>query len=229
MKKIFSAVLVAGALLTGSTVSAGTITFELDDDYGAAIPSGVLTATFEDFSGYVLLTMDATALTLTEYVKEWVFNFSGDVDTLDFTYDSGVVAPQIKKGNNLFDPPTLDENKVDIEPAKGFDIGFSFDEANSANRFGPTAVAGDPSVSVYRITSTAALTASMFNVALNDATYPYFTAAKVNALANGQSAKQGDGDSSDNEEPTSVPEPSSAAAAIFGLGAIGLAGRFVRK
>ena len=213
----------------GSTASAGTITFELDDDYGSAIPSGVLKATFEDVSGGVLLTMDATALTLTEFVKEWVFNFSGDVDTLDFTFDSGFAAPQIKKGKDLFDPPTLDENKVDIEPAKGFDIGFSFSEANDGTRFGPTDTVLNPAVSVYLITSASPLAAAMFNVKIADPDYPFTTAAKVNALANGQSAKQGDSDSSDNEEPTPVPEPSSAAAAIFGLGALGLAGRFVRK
>ena len=220
MKKTLSALLVAGALLTGSTASAGTITFELDDDFGSAIPSGVLKATFEDVLGGVLLTLDATALTLTEYVKEWAFNFSGNVADLSIAYSSGVTPDAIVKGADAIDL---------VEPASNFDFGFSYVTGPPSGRFGPTAVEGDPSLSVFMLTSASPLAAAMFNVQ-NPSNPTFFTVAKVNALANGQSAKQGDSNPDDNEEDeTPVPEPSSAAAAILGLGAIGLAGRFVRK
>jgi hypothetical protein len=223
MKKTLSALLVAGALLMGSNASAGTITFELDDPFGTDTPSGVLTATFEDVLGGVLLTMDATALTLTEYVKEWAFNFSGDVSALNVAYDSGVEAQAVVKGADAIDL---------VEPASNFDFGFSFLTGPASKRFGPTPVAGDPALSVYLLTSASPLAASMFNVQ-NPTKPTFFTVAKVNSVGlDGEgSAKQGDSDSSDNEDedPTPVPEPSSAAAAIFGLGAIGLAGRLRRK
>jgi hypothetical protein len=242
MKRLVLATVVAVALLTASTASAASITFNLGHKFGSGTPSGVISATFEDLVDGVLLTMDATNLTGGEHVKDWVFNFSGDSTTLDFAYQSGVQAPSVTKKvkgvDTVFDPPVLDPNNVDtLAPAKGFDIGFAFWNSSSASgipnvvRFGPTAVAGDPSLSVYKITAATPITAAMFNVALSDASYPFYSAAHIGALANGDSAKQADNDSpnEDNDTPVPVPEPGSAAAAIFGLGALGLAGRFVRK
>src|SRR5687768_640015 len=103
MKKLLSAAIVAGALLTGSSASAATITFNLNDSYGDDEPSGLLTATLEDVVGGVLVTMDASALTPVEFVTNWVFNFTGDASELIATYQSGATADSIGLENQTFD------------------------------------------------------------------------------------------------------------------------------
>jgi hypothetical protein len=223
MKKTIYAALAAVAILGSSAAaSAGTITFTLTTEYsGGSQPSGDLTATFEDVLGGVKLTMDASALTGGEFVSDWVFNFTDDASELAATHQSGATASSIGLVNQSFD----------VNPSKFYDIMFSFPTSNSSSsRLGP-----DFNTSVYLITSTTlSVSALQFNALSsggNQNTPHFFSAAHVQGIGPSAalSGKIGDGDSSDNDVPVSVPEPSSAAAAIFGLGAIGLAGRLVRK
>jgi hypothetical protein len=225
MTKTISAALAVMAILGSSAVaSAGTITFNLSTEYsGGAQPSGDLVATFEDVLGGVQLTMDASALTGGEFVSNWVFNFSLDASKLAVTHQSGATASSVGLVNQTFD----------VNPSKFYDIQFSFPTSNSSSsRLGPNF-----NTSVYLFTSsTLTLDVTQFNVLSsggNSNTPHFYSAAHVQGIVpnaqNKTSGKVGDGNSSDNDVPISVPEPSSAAAAIFGLSAIGLAGRFVRK
>jgi hypothetical protein len=224
MKRIVGAAAVAAMLLAGSSASAGSITFNLATEYsGGSQPSGNLVATFTDVSGGVQLTMDASALTGGEFVSDWVFNFALDASKLVATHQSGATASSVGLVNQSFE----------INPSKFYDIKFSFPTSNSSStRLGPSFA-----TSVYLLTSsTLTLDATQFNVLASGGNSknppPYFfSAAHVQGIGPSAllSGKVGDGNSSDNDVPVNVPEPSSAAAALFGLGAIGLAGRFVRK
>ena len=85
------------ALVIGIVAPASAdLTFDLSVEFsGATPPAGSapwLTATFADDPGdsqNVLLTMTATNLTGQESIGWWLFNYTGDPTTLDFSFDGG--------------------------------------------------------------------------------------------------------------------------------------------
>jgi hypothetical protein len=223
MKTLLSAALVAFALLSSSTASAGTITFNLTDEFSnASDPQGPqpwLTATFTDNALGVLLTMNATNLVNQEFVHDWVFNFNDalDLNALSIVHQSGATSVVTK-----------DEDNVKLSPSEAYDIKFDFANGDLGALF---------ATSVYQLSGplAMALDATDFNFIAtggpNDNKVKFSTAAHIGGIGpNGNgSGKIADVNDDDNETPIPTPEPSSAAAAIFGLGALGLAGRFVRK
>jgi hypothetical protein len=230
MKRFVGAMVAAVALLVGSTVSAGTITFDLDTVYSGGTPNGTppyLTATFEDDPNGVLVTFSALNLAASEFVGFWLFNIDpafsdASFDAADITRVSGATAAVSLAANT---PPDFSAG-----PSKYYDLKFDFENSSSSNnRLSPTAY----TQAVYLITSPT-LTPEDFNFLSSQSKgFQYSSAAHIQSIAstdpNLTSGWIADGNASDNDVPVTVPEPSSAAAAIFGLSALGLAGRFVRK
>ena len=179
MKKRILIAIVAflGAITLVAPVQA--LTFNYNYEYSGGVaplgPTPWLTATFEDVSGGVQLTLSTAGLTGREFVTEWDFNLNpgmGDpYDAIaDISHVSGVLPDSASWGEDAFK----------AGPDEYYDIEFLFPTANG-DRFtsGVTAV--------FLITGTG-LTAGDFNYPSNpgnsDVGGPYLSAAHVQGIGN---------------------------------------------
>ena len=213
MKKIFLCILVL-LLVFPAAASALRFTYEFDTEFsGATAPEGAtpwLEATFddEDSPGTVILYLEASNLTDSEFVSEWLFNFDPRLNITNLLvtdYDiSEVGTVSYAQG-------------TDIERADGdgfFDIVFSFNNGEF--------IGGDEAWFEF---SREGLLASSFDFysapGPGQSPGPFLSAAHIQSI--------GDGDSgwiAPVGETEPVPEP--ATMLLLGSGLIGIAG-FGRK
>ncbi|MGD2064345.1 MAG: PEP-CTERM sorting domain-containing protein [Nitrospirota bacterium] len=225
---LFAAVLVIFG--TGVTASATMLYYHLDYEFsGGDPPQGAtpwITAIFDDQAdGFgangVRLTMLTTNLVDSEFVEQWLFNFSGDATALTFhAIDDGDAPPtDVNTGDNAF-----------MADGDGkFDIQFVFDTAEGPDRF-----TGGEEV-VYDIVYGSPISYANFRLEsqMGGGNGAYGSAAKIQAIAAGYCDPQtdptcGSGWIGETEEggggPGSiVPEPLSAAlvgTALLGVVAI---------
>jgi hypothetical protein len=212
------------ALVLAPNIKADTITLNLGIEYsGGTAPSGIapwLTATFIDkdpikvgnsLLNVVQLTMDASGLSGTEFVGEWLFNTTYQ-SNLSFVYLSNPNVPEVTPG---FSP-----NSFSAGPAKGFDILFDFDEAKD-DKFS----AGEKVVFDIYGQLDMTLLAKDFSTFNEPGTEPgvFYSAAHVQ---NTGTDGKGNGWIGTGGNTTPVPEP--ATMLLLGAGLIGL-GFFGRK
>jgi hypothetical protein len=133
----FLSVLLACVIFVAAPgASANMLSIDYGDEFsGAQQPGGaqpILRAVFDDTldaygSNGVRLTLTTLNLTSTEYVLQWLFNFTGDASLLMFN----VV-------NNTDAPPTATNAGNDAYPGDGggaYDLQFAFTNASGADRF----------------------------------------------------------------------------------------------
>ncbi len=200
------------AVSMADPASANTIVIKPNVEFSGGTPpvtvSPWLTAIFDDSVGNsntVRLTMTADNLSGTEFISNWLFNFEGDVNLLQFSYagGSGPAFDQLELGDNN------NNNKADGDGY--FDIGFYFPTSSSGSRFG----AGD--TVVYDITYSSPIIASSFNsFSIGGKKGAYLTAAHVQNTGGGSDSGWIGANSL-----TVVPEPVSSALFIVGSATLG--------
>ena len=185
-----------------AVVPAKALTYQLDYVFSGVTPLGGTgpTATFTDVAGGVQLTLSGAGLTGTEFLGAWYFNINpalqAGVGSLAFT-------SQASSGIN----PALVTVSTGADAFKAdgdgfFDILFDLPTSGS-DRF----EAGDSLT--YLITGIAGLTANDFNAtSVNGPVSGFYTAAHLQALANGQSDWIADQDGGGGQTGGPVPEPS---------------------
>jgi hypothetical protein len=206
-------VLVAAiASLCAPALRADVVTFEYVFEFsGADAPTGPapwLTATFDDGNtpGSVTLTLSASGLTGTEFVRGWYFNLDPSLNPTSLAFNK-------VSSSGSFASPAISTG-VDAFKADGdgrYDIRFRFaTDGGCSTRFGP----GD--VLTLEITGISTLTAHSFEfLSLPDGgNGPFVSAAHI----------QGIGPDGEGSGWIAVPEPSSMALAVVGLGAAAVAG-----
>lgn len=88
MRSLGVAAAVLGLLALASSAQAASITFVLDQHFGAQPASGSISITFDDEGtpGDVKVIMDTTGLSdPDEFVTEWYFNYNGNATTLSIS------------------------------------------------------------------------------------------------------------------------------------------------
>jgi hypothetical protein len=199
----------------GVNANAGGIIYQFDDSFSGGVPTGIspwVTATLQNTSGGVLLTVNNSGLTSGEFLGSLYLNInpadSSQIPNLTFSQQSssaGVAAPTIQTGEDGF--------KADGDGK--YDILFSFATAN-AGQFG----AGEQMT--YLISGIPGLTANDFaflSTSAGGEHGPFDAAGHIQGIgANGDSAWV---DPSLGAIVIPVPEPSPAAIFVIAVGLLG--------
>ena len=176
------------------------LNYQLDYIFSGVTPLGGTgpTATFSDVAGGVQLTMSGGGLVGTEFLGAWYFNFNPSLNAASLNFAN--------TGSSGINPTLVTiSQSADAFKADGdgfFDILFDLPTAG-ADRF----EAGDSLT--YLITGIPGLTANDFNAtSVNGPVNGFYTAAHLQALANGQSDWIADQDGGGRDTGGPVPEPS---------------------
>jgi len=144
MRQNLFTIIAAVLLILGMGVSASAtmLYYNLDHEFsGGQAPLGStpwIRAVFDDAApglsaGEVRLTMSTTNLVGSEFVEQWLFNFTGNSLNLTFAPVSESDAPATPSVN---DPGTaMDDSSFKADGDGIFDFRFSFSTANSSDRF----------------------------------------------------------------------------------------------
>lgn len=200
---------------------------EYDVVYTGATPGGTtpwLTALFEDpgenLSGFsfddgVLLTLAAPNLVGYEFVSDWYFNFTKDLDALHFEYlpstiSDSTVAPSISNLNDL-----TAEDKLFIAGAGlkfGINIPYSTANSDMDNEYGSRFM--DNMLSQFLITSTEEISSLDFRVIIDKNEELFISVAHIQGIgANAEDSAWIKG----YDPPFPVPEPSTFLLLATGL------------
>ncbi|MBN1443933.1 MAG: hypothetical protein JXA90_14580 [Planctomycetes bacterium] len=186
--------------------SADSVSFQLVEEFsGAQQPEGYIIATFDDGGapGSVTLTIDATNLVGTEFVKEMYFN-------LDPSLDPSALRFEMVGGSGQYAEPSYPTGSEAFRAggAGYYDVVLGFREGPPQQRLG----AGD--VIQIEITGIECLTAGSFNFlsAPGGSLSPFPVAAHVGGVG-----PDGEG----SGWVTVVPEPGSFLLAVVSMGGAG--------
>lgn len=206
------------AALAALAWSAGDATADftivMDNNYNGTAPSGSPpwgTATFTDVgAGQVRLTMTNLLQSSSEFIPDsWFFNFdparNASTD-LTFTFQSGQAAQSISTGINNSEPPGQGGD---------FDIAFTFETSNNANRF----TSGE--TSVYLITGSG-ITAASFNTLSQNENNAFVSVFKVQGIPPNGGSGEVAGTVGQPPPPPVVPAPPSVI--LAGIGVLGFGG-----
>jgi len=208
----------------GVSSSATMLFYNLDVEFsGGQAPLGTtpwITAVFDDQADAigangVRLTMSANNLVGSEFVEQWLFNFTGDPFDLTFSAINELAAPAAPSVN---DPGTsMDDPGFKADGDGIFDIKFSFVTANTADRF----TSGEQVV--YDIGYSGAINVFDFRLdsEMGGGNGAYGSAAHVQSIAAGTTSGWIGETEGDGGGPGSiVPEPTSMW--LMGTAVIGL-------
>ena len=219
---VLAAVLISMFVVVPAARSA-SLTLVFNSEFsGAQAPQGPtpwLTATFDDAADSigangVRLTLSTTNLVSSEFVSQWLFNFSGDASQLSFTPIDNSAAPTVNS------TPVASINGYSDAGTGNYDILFDFQTAAGAGRF----TSGE--TVVYDIQYTSPLGVADFNVpSTGGGNGAFVSAAQIQGISDPGCPAS---------DPTcgsgwvgSVPIP--AAVWLFGSGLLGLVGISRRK
>jgi hypothetical protein len=207
-------VVAAFLALFAATAQADSVTFVLDESFGAVPPTGSPAITFDDgnTAGSVAVTFDLTDLSGGEKVTSWYFTFADDATTLAFAYVSGPAVSSITAHSDY-------DLQADGDGA--YNILFDWPPAD-ASAFH----AGD--VAVYNITGSGILAVDFDVLGLPGPgagnAGPFHTAAHVQATGADNEGSDWRGDSGNggngNGGNGTIPEPASLALLLAGLAAV---------
>ena len=226
--RIVTAGIVAASIGWGVSAQAASVTHVLNQNFGAVPPSGSPTLTIDDgdTAGSVTITMDLSALTLSEKVGSWYFNTDSDPNSLGlvWTYDAGAsTGPAAIAINTVSsgDYNTTNDASFKADGDGFYDIVLDF---NTGGTLLDIFEAGEKVV--YDVTGTGIL-ASTFGVLGTasddpDAPGPFITVARV--LSTGADGEGSDwiGVGDPDFKPPVVPLPAAAWMGMMMLGGLGV-------
>lgn len=231
MKRALIPLLCTVAIITClNSPALGYVYIEYNEVYTGEIPGGKtpwLTALFEDpdenLTGYsfeegVLLTLAAPNLVGYEFVSNWFFNFGKSLEALSFehlTTASNTVSPAITAYSEL----TADNKLFNAGAGLKFEINIPYATSNSGVDYSADGRFLDNMISQFLITSTEAISAQDFNIAINKAEELFVSVAHIQGIGTtGEESAWVKG----YDPPLPTPEPSTFILLTTGfLGLIG--------